>query len=337
MREALTRLVVVSAPSASSSSSNNSKQQEDERGVLVLMNDLLGAGSDDASDDCHEQRYEQHSALAAGQQYEQFVLLLMHDGGGADGAGGGEGGSGEEGSLYALFSSCIELFRRGLGASYSASDRSALMQDQVELIAARVKAKYARIHQPITDQLALEMVEKYLMTALHGVLYEGRTDEDDALTAKIGWLRGSLTPAHLDIGAHWRHDKAWQLAQHELLQLSAHKAPRDKLQAMLKACRMLASALDMQMQAAAKHEACSADALLAVLCYNLVQANPPQLLANIRYVHHYRHPSQLQHEHAYLFVTFSTAVLFLQPSTAVTTTSASSSSGSGSIVAASLL
>eukprot|EP01116_Phalansterium_solitarium_P004238 TRINITY_DN1517_c1_g1_i2.p1 TRINITY_DN1517_c1_g1~~TRINITY_DN1517_c1_g1_i2.p1 ORF type:complete len:670 (+),score=281.78 TRINITY_DN1517_c1_g1_i2:267-2276(+) len=227
--------------------------------------------------------------------YEEFIFRLMQ----ADA---------DAVSLYQAFSSFIEMFKSGLGASYDIDDRSAMVANQIELISDRVLAFYERNRFVGTQQIVMECVEKYLMTSLHGMLFEPGESDDVQLGRKIGRLQRFVRIQHLDIAPHYRDDTLWAVAQQEMQNMSLHKAPRDKLLCIVKACKIIYSAMQMM----SHDESISADSLLPVLIFNVIQANPADLNTNINYMQYFRHPSHMRHESGYFFVSFCTAVAFIQ-------------------------
>lgn len=226
--------------------------------------------------------------------YDEFVGRLVH------------AADPDAAALRDSLASFIEMFRTALGTAYDVADRSALVQHQVEQTAQHVLAYYNKVHRPVSAQIVMECVEKYLLSRLHALLFQ--PDNADAelyhRMRRLRWVRIE----HLDIAPHLCDDTLWSVAQQEMLNINLHKAPRDKMLCIVKACKILYSALEML----SGDGAVSADALLPVLIYNILRANPPDLCCNIAYVEQYRHPMHMRHEASYFFVSFCTAVAFIQ-------------------------
>jgi len=131
--------------------------------------------------------------------------------------------------------------------------------------------------------------------------------EDERLFEKTKLLH-FLKPEHLDIPSEYCDETLWIVAQQELLNINMYKSPRDKLMCIVKACKTIFSATQML----CKGEPVSADIFLPILIHNVVIANPPSLKSNVRYVQYFRHPGAMRHESGYYFVSFSTAVYFIE-------------------------
>lgn len=82
-----------------------------------------------------------------------------------------------------------------------------------------------------------------------------------------------------------------------LKQLSTMKAPADKMAQTMNCCKILMRALSI-----ADNKLAGADAFLPVLIHVILQASPPQLYSNMRFVQRYRDSSKLStSEAAYYF------------------------------------
>jgi hypothetical protein len=59
------------------------------------------------------------------------------------------------------------------------------------------------------------------------------------------------------------------------------------------------------MQLLSKNEPVNADAFFPVLIFNIICANPPNLISTVKYIQHFRPTTKMQHESGYLFASSS--------------------------------
>ena len=155
-----------------------------------------------------------------------------------------------------------------------------------------------------------EGLEKYLMTKLYPRTFAVMSDDkrvDALLSRRIAALSAFVRPEHLDIPEHFRVEASWLLAQNELVKVNNFKAPRDKLVCILNTCRIINNLLNVS----AGNRPPGADDFLPVLIYVVLQANPPQLESNLRYVARFRLESRLVSEAAYFYTNLVSATHFL--------------------------
>lgn len=90
-----------------------------------------------------------------------------------------------------------------------------------------------------------EHLERYLTTKLYNRLFfiepeDCKKDED--LVQRLKKL-GRLQPRHLDIEPHKYNELMAELSMNELRKMNVAKCPKEKLQCILKACRVITRAL----------------------------------------------------------------------------------------------
>eukprot|EP01114_Cavostelium_apophysatum_P016201 TRINITY_DN4553_c0_g1_i1.p1 TRINITY_DN4553_c0_g1~~TRINITY_DN4553_c0_g1_i1.p1 ORF type:complete len:642 (-),score=156.84 TRINITY_DN4553_c0_g1_i1:6-1931(-) len=213
--------------------------------------------------------------------------------------------------VLASFENFAKMFESGILSGYSEEEISQITQNQIGLISDELIELHRVYHVRMAPLIVSECVEKYLTITIYDHVFApsiSSAKEDEALQRKIFSLSSFLRPEHLDIPKEFVDPDLWSVAQQELLNINGYKAPRDKLVCIVKACKILFSAV----QLLAHNQPVSADTFLPILIYNIVKANPPQLKSNVKYVVQYRPQSKMQHESGYLFVSFSTAITFLE-------------------------
>ena len=98
--------------------------------------------------------------------------------------------------------------------------------------------------------------------------------------------------------------KSLRLASVELEKMNTYKAPRDKMNCVLNACRIISNAV-MRFSG-------GADAFIPSLIYSLAQANVQNLWKNIKYIERFRLRDRLeQGEAAYFFINVESGARFL--------------------------
>lgn len=98
--------------------------------------------------------------------------------------------------------------------------------------------------------------------------------------------------------------KSLRLASMELEKMSTYKAPRDKMNCILNACRIISNAV-MRFSG-------GADAFVPSLIYSLAHANVKNLWKNIKYIERFRMRDRLeQGEAAYFFINIESGARFL--------------------------
>jgi len=267
----------------------------------------MGA-SNEILDDSSLQEYDPIFLLPPS-RYEEFFYKLHEP---------------EASNLLEAFNSFINMFKSGLGKSYSLEDKSKMIHNQVNLLTEEMLSLYIRFYsknKKLSDKERIsyffspvlsECVEKYMMSRLYRCVFPDMSNPqaDGFLFEKIRALSTFLRFEHLDISPLVAaSDSLWSVAQKELLNINLFKCPREKLLCIVKACKIIFSALQLS---CAKNEPVSADIFLPVLIYNLIKANPPLLISNVKFIQYFRAPSKMQYESGYFFVSFSTAVAFIR-------------------------
>jgi len=104
-------------------------------------------------------------------------------------------------------------------------------------------------------------------------------------------------------------DNLWTEAQEELLNINSFKTPRDKLRCILSCCKRL---FDTLRKVFGPDKTPGVDDFIPIFIFIILHSNPPCLHSNIQYLSHFRHPSRMMAESGYYFVSFLTAVSFIE-------------------------
>ncbi|PRP78864.1 vacuolar sorting protein 9 domain-containing protein [Planoprotostelium fungivorum] len=194
-----------------------------------------------------------------------------------------------------------------------------------------------------------ECVEKCLMTKLHEFVFpplvvqsrdgksfkrgeeEDLVEVDRYLNDKIEALKKFVQPRHLDISYDITSQSTWPIVLQELRNMNEYKSPRDKLVCLVKSAKQLFKILvvcsqikreastdplgplgEKNADSPRPESAVSADVFLPALIFSIMQSNPKHLKSNAKYIQYFRNNNKMMHESGYLFVSFVTAVTFLE-------------------------
>eukprot|EP01105_Mastigella_eilhardi_P026909 TRINITY_DN798_c0_g1_i6.p1 TRINITY_DN798_c0_g1~~TRINITY_DN798_c0_g1_i6.p1 ORF type:complete len:729 (-),score=218.13 TRINITY_DN798_c0_g1_i6:1726-3912(-) len=162
-----------------------------------------------------------------------------------------------------------------------------------------------------TERAALpDALEKYLTFRLYNTIFPasaGETAEDEKLRLLFTSLQW-ITLKHFDVQLTGRElDAGLQLAQHELRRINDYRTPKDKVQAIYMACKVI-----FQVMKLVQNKSQGADEFLPVLIYVVLHANPANFNSNIEYIGNFRNHSFMNSESGYYYVNVVSAVTFLQ-------------------------
>uniref|UniRef100_A0A7S1KTD5 VPS9 domain-containing protein n=1 Tax=Percolomonas cosmopolitus TaxID=63605 RepID=A0A7S1KTD5_9EUKA len=154
---------------------------------------------------------------------------------------------------------------------------------------------------------AREGVEKYVMTKIFNKCFSSIEDVkvDQELSMRMSCFQ-SLPPSTLDIPQEVVAHDQWDSAKEELNKMNLFKTPRDKMICISNCCRILFNIL----QRINPEESAGADVFLPVLLYLVLQANPPCLHSNIKYINDYRNPDKMMSEAGYFLTNIQGAESF---------------------------
>lgn len=158
-----------------------------------------------------------------------------------------------------------------------------------------------------------KLVERFVMGQIYPhALYpnvEGDIFRDQILQKHINTLSGLISPDHEDlkIPPEYHVQCPWIAIQKQILTINAYKTPREKVECVLKCCKMIMNSLSL----ANLKSIPGADNMIPVLVFVLIKANPSWLLSNVQYVNSF-YDKKLAGEHAYYWTYFNSAVEFVK-------------------------
>mmetsp|Transcript_77719 Transcript_77719/g.207626 ORF Transcript_77719/g.207626 Transcript_77719/m.207626 type:complete len:338 (+) Transcript_77719:60-1073(+) len=167
--------------------------------------------------------------------------------------------------------------------------------------------------QSAPGSLVSEGFEKFIMVKLHEKVFAVDPDvrsRDKKLHAKLRLMRTWLTFKDLEVPSIEPQLLDLAIAQLDSM-ANQYKAPKDKLVCVVNACKVIGNVLTRLRTSSSPT---SADDMLPMLIWCVVQANPENLIANIEYMRAFRHPSKLIEEENYWSTMLDSAVAFLQGS-----------------------
>jgi len=223
--------------------------------------------------------------------------------------------------IYYSFMSFVSLFPN-LGKSYTEDDKSKMVRNQINLLYEKATPllildgdhnkglRTSRI--TFTQEELMDCIEKYLMVQLYDYVFCS-TDEskkrDEQFFIKMSLLSTFLLPSHLDIPSNYVNMDMWSVAQEEFKNINLFKAPKEKLACILKACKIISSA----MQAMAPKQLIDAELFLPAIIYNIIKSNVRNFKSNMEYLQYYHNPMKLMYaESGYSYVNMLTAIQFIE-------------------------
>lgn len=109
----------------------------------------------------------------------------------------------------------------------------------------------------------------------------------------------------IQINPKYRSQAPWTLAQKELMKINVYKAPGDKLNCIVQACKTIMNLITFN------GKEVGADDFFPVLVFVVLQANPRNLLSNVQYIRYF-YESKATGEASYWWSQFLVAVEFIK-------------------------
>lgn len=181
----------------------------------------------------------------------------------------------------------------------------------VEFIASQVPTVLSLMPRSagFNEETAINCIEKSAMEALYSRAFGSCLQDDLALSNHIAALE-FVTHTHLGVDDRFADMSLYSIAVEELYMISSKHVPFEKLECIVACARVVLSVMEGLQRA--RGDVVGADALLPVVIWVILRANPPCLLSNIDFVRSFRFPSLLREEASYYFVNFTSAVHFLR-------------------------
>lgn len=184
---------------------------------------------------------------------------------------------------------------------FTASQQIKLISDFLAFIRAEI-IKSAQFND--SDQ-AVECIDKLIHIKLYPRIFKPRNDElakDQVLEQKIrifNWI--GLKNLDLDFDL----DDTFKMATDQLRSINYYHCPKDKTLVLLNTSIILTNILNKSPATT------SADSLLPLFIYTLLQSNPSHMVSNIDYIQRFTDSEQLSGEVGYYFYTLTAAVSFI--------------------------
>jgi len=156
-------------------------------------------------------------------------------------------------------------------------------------------------------------IEKIMFSTVYKVAMFPNQDadrsRDELYSAHIDRLSSTIVPDHpkLQIPSKYLVECPWTSAQQQAKSMSTFRSPRGKLQAAVRCCNTIMMLLKM----ADEKDTPGADALMPVLTYVLIKANPSHLLSTVQFVIAYI-GDDLHGEDSYWWTQFCSATEFIK-------------------------
>jgi hypothetical protein len=160
----------------------------------------------------------------------------------------------------------------------------------------------------------MDGVEKHLMTLIYNYVNSPASCDDeinDLLFVRrvnsLHWLEASILEVSLDMN-NQQVQNIFQESRQELWNMEAKKAPQDKLNCVVKGCKLLQEAIRVSQNSPA-----SADEFLPALIYLIIHTNPQYIHSNINYITRFTIPMRIMSgECGYYFTNLCGAVHFIE-------------------------
>merc|ERR1711933_485215 len=137
---------------------------------------------------------------------------------------------------------------------------------------------------PEAKQEAVMLMEKHLICRIYWSIFHpnGGMDhqKDHVFHTHIQDTCKTFSMEHdsIQINPKLKLQAPWTLAQKELIQINAYKAPGDKMNCVSKCCKTIMHLITLNPGDSGAEE------LLPILVYVIIQSNPPNLLSTIQYI-----------------------------------------------------
>lgn len=264
----------------------------------AALNAVLGGpglGGDERSLDDHHDHDQQGKGASGG-------VRAVGEAGVVETGISGSGAGGEASTSYGSGSGSSGSDATGIGGgSSSAADREWLGSGSCDW-----------------ESCVTAGLEKLVFTRLHRLLFgapRGSAGRDTRCFVLLRTLRRFIGPAQLDLPQDmpsWL-TPVWLLAQEALAAISRYAAPGDKVECVLNACRVLSVLLSYhrsEVQGGSPHVA--ADDFLPALIYTLLQAAPPHIVSELRYISDFARPSLMMSQAGFYVTSLMSALSFMR-------------------------
>lgn len=208
----------------------------------------------------------------------------------------------------------VQFFIRKFQSINAADEKTQLVEKFLNLLynALENDSNWHRATQEQIDH-ARRIIERHIMTQIYWSAFypngEADVHRDKVLHEHIKKLGKIINVDHKDlrIPKVYHSEFPWPSAQAEIDVINSCKAARDKVTCVMKCCKTIMTLLSI----ADEKRAPSADDLMPVLVFVVIQANPNSLLSTVQYVNSF-YEKHFQGEQAYWWTQFCSAIEFIK-------------------------
>lgn len=208
----------------------------------------------------------------------------------------------------------VQFFIRKFQSINAADEKTQLVEKFLNLLYTALEND-GNWHKATQEQLdhARRIIERHVMTQIYWSAFypngEADVHRDKVLSEHMKKLSKIINVDHKDlrIPKVYHSEYPWPSAQAEIEVINSCKAARDKVSCVVKSCKTIMTLLSI---ADEKH-APSADDLMPVLVFVIIQANPNSLLSTVQYVNSF-YEKHFHGEQAYWWTQFCSAIEFIK-------------------------
>lgn len=208
----------------------------------------------------------------------------------------------------------VQFFIRKFQSINAADEKTQLVEKFLNLLynALENDSNWHRATQEQIDH-ARRIIERHIMTQIYWSAFypngEADVHRDKVLHEHMKKLSKIINVDHKDlrIPEVYHSEYPWPSAQAEIEVINSCKAARDKVTCVVKCCKTIMTLLSI----ADEKSAPSADDLMPVLVFVVIQANPNSLLSTVQYVNSF-YEKHFHGEQAYWWTQFCSAIEFIK-------------------------